>query len=123
MRFKKAYEKADKKEHYQLFALPNYNPDIFEEISGIDTREEYNEWLKAGGGDRMTNIKDYENTVTKRLYDLMANINPCESCKFRDGTTDKCGSCCFWYASEFVMGDESEAEKSTSSKGTLQAKA
>ena len=47
--FKKAYEKADKEEHYQLFALPNYNPDIFEEISGIDTREEYTEWLKQGG--------------------------------------------------------------------------
>ena len=47
--FKKAYEKADKEEHYQLFALPNYNPDIFEEISGIDTREEYTEWLKTGG--------------------------------------------------------------------------
>ena len=47
--FKKAYENADKEEHYQLFALPNYNPDIFEEISGIDTREEYNEWLKTGG--------------------------------------------------------------------------
>lgn len=71
----------------------------------------------------MTNIKDYENTVTERLYDLMANINPCESCKFRGGTTDKCGSCCFWYASEFVMGDESEAEKLTSDKDTLQAKA
>lgn len=67
----------------------------------------------------MDNIKDYENTVTERLYDLMANINPCESCKFRGGTTDKCGNCCFWYPSEFVMGDESEPEKPTSDKDTL----
>lgn len=69
----------------------------------------------------MDNIKDYENTVTERIYDLMANINPCESCKFRGGTTDKCGNCCFWYPSEFVMGDESEPEKPTSDKDLTNA--
>ena len=42
--FKLAYEKAEKKEHYQLFALPNFSPKIFEEISGIDTRAEYKQW-------------------------------------------------------------------------------
>ena len=61
----------------------------------------------------MTNIKDYENTVTEWLYDLMANINPCVGCKSRSRTTDKCGNCCWNYPSEFVMGDESEAEKPT----------
>lgn len=42
--FALAYKKADKKEHEQLFVLPNFNPVIFEEISGIDVMKEYNKW-------------------------------------------------------------------------------
>ena len=42
--FKLAYEKAKQEEHYQLFALPNFSPKIFKEISGIDTRAEYKQW-------------------------------------------------------------------------------
>ena len=42
--FRNAYEKADKEDHSQLFALPNFSPKVFEEISGIDTRAEYKQW-------------------------------------------------------------------------------
>ena len=44
--FRLAYDKVDKEEHHQLFALPNFNCKVFEEISGIDTRKEYREWKK-----------------------------------------------------------------------------
>ncbi|MBQ0003591.1 MAG: pentapeptide repeat-containing protein [Treponema sp.] len=39
--FKKAYEKTDDEEKKQLFELPNFDCEIFEEISGIDTREDF----------------------------------------------------------------------------------
>ena len=39
--FKMAYDKADDEGKKQLFELPNFNADIFEEISGIDVREDY----------------------------------------------------------------------------------
>ena len=39
--FKMAYDKADDKGKKQLFELPNFDADIFEEISGIDVREDY----------------------------------------------------------------------------------
>ena len=39
--FKMAYDKADDEGKKQLFKLPNFDADIFEEISGIDVREDY----------------------------------------------------------------------------------
>lgn len=44
--FRDSYDKASQKEHEQLFALPNFDPFIFEEISGIDTTSEYAAWKK-----------------------------------------------------------------------------
>ena len=38
--FKLAWDKADKKEHKQLLELPNWNNEIFKEISGIDAEAE-----------------------------------------------------------------------------------
>ena len=38
--FKLAWDKADKEEHKQLLALPNWNNEIFKEISGIDAEAE-----------------------------------------------------------------------------------
>ncbi|MCQ2053182.1 MAG: pentapeptide repeat-containing protein, partial [archaeon] len=45
--FKIAYDKASKKEHIELFKLPNFDCSIFEEISGINTKDEYQEWMKG----------------------------------------------------------------------------
>lgn len=42
--FREAYEQAPIDEHYMLFRLPNFDPDIFREISGIDVSEEYFQW-------------------------------------------------------------------------------
>ena len=39
--FKRAYEKTTDDEKKQLFLLPNFDCEIFEEISGIDTRADY----------------------------------------------------------------------------------
>lgn len=38
--FRRAWDKASKEEHKQLLALPNWNNDIFKEISGIDAEAE-----------------------------------------------------------------------------------
>ena len=38
--FRLAWDKADKEEHKQLLALPNWNNEIFKEISGIDAEAE-----------------------------------------------------------------------------------
>ena len=38
--FRLAWDKADKKEHRQLLNLPNWNNEIFKEISGIDAEAE-----------------------------------------------------------------------------------
>ena len=38
--FRLAWDKADKEEHKKLLALPNWNNEIFKEISGIDAEEE-----------------------------------------------------------------------------------
>ncbi len=38
--FRRAWDKASKDEHKQLLALPNWNNDIFKEISGIDAEAE-----------------------------------------------------------------------------------
>ena len=39
--FRRAYAKADAEEHGMLFDLPNFDPAVFEEISGVDTAYEY----------------------------------------------------------------------------------
>ena len=44
--FRMAYDKADDEGKKQLFELPNFNADIFEEISGIDVREDYKRLMK-----------------------------------------------------------------------------
>ena len=38
--FRLAWDKADKEEHKQLLALPNWNNEIFKKISGIDAEAE-----------------------------------------------------------------------------------
>lgn len=38
--FKRAWDKAPKEEHKKLLALPNWNNEIFKEISGIDAEKE-----------------------------------------------------------------------------------
>ena len=38
--FRLAWNKASKKEHKKLLDLPNWNNDIFKEISGIDAESE-----------------------------------------------------------------------------------
>lgn len=45
--FRLAYDKASQEEHIQLFSLPNFDPAIFEEISGIDVTEEYTQWKRT----------------------------------------------------------------------------
>ena len=45
--FRFAYDKANKEEHEMLFSLPNFDPAIFEEISGIDVTEEYTQWKRT----------------------------------------------------------------------------
>lgn len=42
--FRKAYDEAPIEEHYELFQLPNFDPDIFKQISGIDVGDEYFQW-------------------------------------------------------------------------------
>ena len=38
--FRLAWDKADKEEHKELLTLPNWNNEIFREISGIDAEAE-----------------------------------------------------------------------------------
>ena len=38
--FRLAWDKADKEEHKELLTLPNWNNEIFREISGIDAEME-----------------------------------------------------------------------------------
>ena len=42
--FRLAYEEAPKNEHHKLFDLPNFDPLVFKEISGIDATKEYKEY-------------------------------------------------------------------------------
>ena len=44
--FKRAYDNAEEEERDRIFELPNFDPDIFLEISGIDTRERFEQWRK-----------------------------------------------------------------------------
>ena len=44
--FKLAWDKADKEEHKQLLDLPNWNNEIFKEISGIDAEAEIAKEIK-----------------------------------------------------------------------------
>lgn len=45
--WKLAYDKTNDKEKIQLFNLPNFDADIFEEISGIDVRADYKKLIKV----------------------------------------------------------------------------
>lgn len=45
--FRQAYNSASQEEHIQLFSLPNFDPAIFQEISGIDATEEYMQWKRT----------------------------------------------------------------------------
>lgn len=44
--FRLAWDKADKEEHKQLLALPNWNNEVFKEISGIDAEAEIAKEIK-----------------------------------------------------------------------------
>ena len=44
--FKLAWDKANKEEHKQLLKLPNWNNEIFKEISGIDAEAEIAKEIK-----------------------------------------------------------------------------
>lgn len=44
--FKLAYNKASDDEKIQLFKLPNFNCEIFEEISGINTKDDYQRLMR-----------------------------------------------------------------------------
>lgn len=44
--FRRAYAKAGAEEHGMLFALPNFDPAVFKEISGVDTADEYARWKR-----------------------------------------------------------------------------
>ena len=44
--FKLAWDKADKEEHKMLLDLPNWNNEIFKEISGIDAEAEIAKEIK-----------------------------------------------------------------------------
>lgn len=44
--FKLAWDKAGKEEHKQLLELPNWNNEIFKEISGIDAEAEIAKEIK-----------------------------------------------------------------------------
>ena len=44
--FKMAYDKTDVKGKIQLFKLPNFDKEIFKEISGIDVTEDYERLIK-----------------------------------------------------------------------------
>ena len=44
--FRRAYAKSGAEEHGMLFALPNFDPAVFEEISGVDTADEYAMWKR-----------------------------------------------------------------------------
>ena len=45
--WKLAYDKTNDKEKIQLFNLPNFDADIFKEISGIDVRTDYKKLMKV----------------------------------------------------------------------------
>ena len=45
--FKRAYDNAEEEERDKIFELPNFDPDIFLEISGIDTRERFEQWIET----------------------------------------------------------------------------
>ena len=45
--WKLAYDKTNDKEKIQLFNLPNFDADIFEEISGINVRADYKKLIKV----------------------------------------------------------------------------
>ena len=45
--WKLAYDKTNDKEKIQLFNLPNFDVDIFKEISGIDVRADYKKLIKV----------------------------------------------------------------------------
>ena len=45
--WKLAYDKTNDKEKIQLFNLPNFDADIFKEISGIDVRADYKKLIKV----------------------------------------------------------------------------
>ena len=45
--WKLAYDKTNDKEKIQLFNLPNFDVDIFKEISGIDVRVDYKKLIKV----------------------------------------------------------------------------
>ena len=45
--WKLAYDKTNDKEKIQLFNLPNFDVDIFKEISGIDVRTDYKKLIKV----------------------------------------------------------------------------
>ena len=48
--FRRAYAKAGAEEHGMLFDLPNFDPAVFEEISGVDTADEYARWKRETEG-------------------------------------------------------------------------
>ena len=44
--FKLSWRKADKEDREKLFRLPNFDPAVFKEISGIDTAKAYKKYLE-----------------------------------------------------------------------------
>ena len=48
--FKRAYGNAEEEERDKIFELPNFDPDIFLEISGIDTKKRFEEWKEEEHG-------------------------------------------------------------------------
>ena len=44
--WRKSWDKADNADRNRLFELPNFDPDIFEEISGIHTHDMWEEFKK-----------------------------------------------------------------------------
>ena len=44
--FKMAYDKADDDGKVQIFKLPNFDKEIFKDISGIDVTEDYDRLIK-----------------------------------------------------------------------------
>ena len=45
--FQRAYDETNKEEHEMLFALPNFDPKVFEKISGIDVTKEHKRWMET----------------------------------------------------------------------------
>ena len=64
--WKRSWDKADEEDRAKLFALPNFDADIFFEISGIDVRQSTQEVVELNG----------QKYLKSELEEALKHINP-----------------------------------------------